>query len=78
MHSAVFNHATQAGTGRRGPYEIRQRSQISKARAALGLTQAEAAKRCGVSFRTYQRAEAGDVLLWATKCSIERVLGIRF
>lgn len=62
----------------RGPYAIRPVSAIGKMRLHLGLTKREAAVRCRVSLRTYERAEAGDVVAFSTKRSIERSLGIGF
>lgn len=71
------NPAIQAATGRRGPYRFRQSAAgfIRTRRVAMGLTQPEAAKHCRVSLRTYQRAEAGDVVDVATKRAIERSMG---
>jgi len=61
----------------RGPYRKKPTTYIHKRRIELGLTQPEAAKRCGVGLRTYQRAEAGDSfdLRRGTKNKIERQLG---
>jgi len=65
--------ATQAG--RRGAYEKSNGSFIARMRRERGQTQAECAKACGVSLRTFQRAEAGDCVPTAVKRAIERALG---
>lgn len=70
--------AKLAGPDSRGPYSVKPVSPIARARLAAGLKKVEAAKLCRVSLRTYERAEAGDVVSWPTKCHVERVLGIRF
>jgi hypothetical protein len=71
------NPAIEAGTGRRGPYRFRAAgdSFIRGRRVAMGLTQPEAAKHCGVSLRTFQRAELGDVVSRSVKRAIERSMG---
>ena len=69
-----LNPAMQAGA--RGPYRTFNESAIARMRRLLCLTQWQAAKRCGVSLRTFQRAEAGDVLPLSVKRSIERALGV--
>lgn len=70
------NPVIEACASRRGPYRLASvGSFIRKSRVALGLTQPEAAKRCGVSLRTFQRAESGDVVDFATRRAIERALG---
>lgn len=65
--------ATQAG---RGYYVTANLSTIARQRRLARLTQKEAAVRCGVSLRTFQRAEAGDVVPHRVKRSIERALGL--
>lgn len=67
--------ATQA---QRGPYQqhFRRESSIHRLRRNEGLTQVQAAGRAGVSLRTYQRAEAGDVVPPSVKRKIERSLGV--
>lgn len=66
--------ATQAG--RRGPYaSYPDHSPIRRMRVKAGMTQPECAQRCGVSLRTFQRAEAGDVVPMHVKRKIERALG---
>lgn len=68
-----MNTATQA---HRGPYgKADQFRGIKAMRVRLGLVQADAARRCGVSLRTFQRAEAGDVVPISVKRAIERSLG---
>ena len=70
------NPAIAACTGRRGPYRLASvGSFIRRRRVVLGLTQPEAAKYCGVSLRTFQRAESGDVVDMVTRRAIERALG---
>lgn len=67
MGLGIFsNPAIQAGAGRRGSYMTSRNTFIARERKRLGLTQAECSKHCGVSLRTFQRAEAGD------GCSIKR------
>ena len=75
--STFANPAIQAGTARRGAYHVAHlaHSPIRKFRIAKGLTQPEAANLCQVGLRTFQRAEAGDVVDMATKRRIERALG---
>jgi DNA-binding transcriptional regulator YiaG len=70
--------ATQAQGGRRGPYRSKRPSLIGRLRRGLALTQAEAAARCAVSLRTYQRAEAGDCVPRDVVRGIERGLGMRW
>lgn len=53
-------------------------SSIRRLRVQHGLTQPQAAQRAGVSLRTFQRAESGDVVERATKRAIERSLGSLF
>lgn len=64
--------ATQAG---RGPYATKGQSLIGRMRRAAGMTQFDAARRAGVSLRTFQRAEGGDVCPRNVKRQIERALG---
>ncbi|WP_418132690.1 hypothetical protein ABL849_22860 [Variovorax sp. 375MFSha3.1] len=40
------------------------------------MTQLECAKHCGVSLRTFQRAESGDFVPVYVKRNIERALGL--
>lgn len=62
---------------KRGPYKASGRSTtIRRLRLAQGLTQPDAAKLCGVSLRTMQRADVGDVLPFDVRRSIERKLGL--
>ncbi len=76
MIGIFTNHAIAAGAGRRGPYEApRGATFIRRQRVAQGLTQPEAAKRCRVSLRTFQRAESGDYVDPSTRRAIERALG---
>ncbi|MGE3348525.1 MAG: helix-turn-helix domain-containing protein [Ramlibacter sp.] len=51
---------------------------MGRLRRAMGLTKVQAAKHSGVSLRTYERAEAGDVVTPSTKRKIERALGSPF
>ena len=70
-----MNPATQAG--RRGPYKSpRVVGVIRRQRVLRGMTQPECAKHCGVSLRTFQRAESGDVVPLPVKRQIERALGV--
>ncbi|WP_205736727.1 helix-turn-helix domain-containing protein [Acidovorax cavernicola] len=70
----AVNPAKQAG--RRGPYvAYPDQSAIRRMRVKQGMTQPECAKHCGVSLRTFQRAEAGDVVPTHVKRKIERALG---
>lgn len=76
MTALFTNPAIQADTGRRGPYALpANASFIRRLRFGLGLTQPEAAKRCGVSLRTFQRAEVGDCVDPYARRGIERSLG---
>lgn len=69
-----MNAVTQAG--RRGPYVVYPgASAIRRQRVQQGMTQPECAKHCGVSLRTFQRAESGDVVPMHVKRKIERALG---
>jgi DNA-binding XRE family transcriptional regulator len=70
---AAAKSATQAG---RGAYLCRNPSLIRRLRIELRLTQVQAAERCSVSLRTFQRAESGDVVPRSVKISIERSLGM--
>lgn len=64
--------ATQA---QRGPYGSPDQFRgIKAARVRQGFTQYECAKHVGVSLRTFQRAEAGDVVPFQVKRHIERAL----
>lgn len=80
MISIFANTAIQASNGRRGPYRFEQSSGsfIRQRRVALGLTQPEAAKFARVSLRTFQRAEARDVVPVDVRRSIERALGAKW
>lgn len=61
---------------RRGPYALPAgASVIRRLRFGLGLTQPEAAERCCIPLRTYQRAEVGDYVDPAARRAIERALG---
>jgi hypothetical protein len=74
----IFTYAKPAivaYSGRRGPYAKTANVFIQRARLARGLTQPECAKFCGVSLRTFQRAESGDVVGVGVKRGIERALG---
>lgn len=76
MTGLFANPAIQAGAGRRGPYALpANASFIRRLRFGLGLTQPEAAKRCGVPLRTFQRAEVGDYVDPSARRAIERALG---
>lgn len=73
----VVKPANVAWSGRRGPYvPPKHCTTVRRLRVAAGLTQVEASKRAGVSLRTLQRADAGDVTDRATLRSIERSLGL--
>jgi len=66
----------RSDSGRRGCYQTVNGSFIAKARRSRRMTQAECAKFCGVPLRTFQRAEAGDLLgTSSTRRRIERALG---
>ena len=65
--------ATQAG---RGPYKKLNSSLIGRLRLQHSFTQSACAKHCGVSLRTFQRAESGDVVPRSVKTQIERALGM--
>lgn len=68
--------ATQA---QRGPYgNAAAMRGIKRLRVLAGMTQPECAKHCRVSLRTFQRAEAGDVVPPSVKRQIERWLGARW
>lgn len=69
----MMKTATQA---RRGPYVVVSPvNVIRRQRVAQRMTQPECANFCGVSLRTFQRAESGDVLPRDVKRAIERSLG---
>jgi len=71
-----MNTAIKAGVDIRGPYAKSNQSLIARLRLKQGLTQPACAKFCGVSLRTFQRAESGDVVARFTKRKIERALGV--
>lgn len=66
----------------RGPYQKDTKNWVHKERIAQGLTQEQAAKRCGVGLRTYQRVEAGGQYTFGVARStirkIERALGAKW
>lgn len=67
----------QGSPGRRGPYVVPEHATaIRRLRVASGMTQPEAAQRCRVGLRTFQRAEAGDYVDPSTRRAIERALGL--
>lgn len=68
--------ANVAGGARRGPYVAPNHcTAVRRLRVAAGFTQVEAASRAGVSLRTFQRADSGDVVDRSTLRRIERALG---
>ena len=70
----MLNPATQAG--RRGAYRTSCHTPIKRRRLQLGLTQVEAARKCCMSLRTFQRVEAADVVPVYVKRQAERLLGM--
>lgn len=75
--TSIFAANPAIEAGRRGPYKVRAAGgAIRRARVNQGMTQPECAKRCGVSLRTFQRAESGDVVPFPVKRQIERALGV--
>lgn len=76
MVSIFANPAIVASADRRGPYRVPAGATfIRRQRVAQGLTAPEAAKRCRVALRTFQRAESGDYVDPSTRRAIERALG---
>lgn len=73
----IWNPATQAQARKRGAYRAPKHSSlIRRLRVGLDLNQPDCARRCGVSLRTFQRAESGDVVPTSLKRQIERALGM--
>lgn len=66
-----------ANQAQRGAYgDSAKMRGIKRLRVLAGKTQPECARFCGVSLRTFQRAEAGDVVPMYVKRKIERALGV--
>lgn len=65
-----------SGSGERGAYRTQNMRTIARLRKGKGMTQAQCAQFVGVPLRTFQRAEAGDVVSRDVERRILRALGV--